>query len=589
MRAYLAYLRATMRLTLRDRLVLFFNYLFPLIFFIGFGEMMDAGKGRGAAVQVLSMVLVIGILGTGFFGAGIRATLEREAGILRRFKVAPITPAPSLISSIVTGWAVFMPAAAAFVAIGMARYGMPLPENPISLLVVLTLGIAAFRSLGLIIASVVNSMQESQVLIQLLYLPMLMLSGATIPLTMLPEWLQVAAQFLPATHLYLGMQAVLVRGESALGNWQALGALAATSAIALFISMKLFRWEKEEKLKPAAKLWVAAALAPFVIAGVWQMKSRENLREAKALAREMRRSVTWLIRDARIFTGEEVIERGGVLIRNGRIEKIYRGGTPEAQSVSAESIDAAGKTVLPGLIDAQVVLALNGGLPPKSPEDLRANARRALAAYLYCGVVAVGAAGMAPELGTLAEEIRRGESLGAEVLPAPERGGQARLMRLVTAEAARQMEAGRLDLLSGTLVEQVTPRAVLESIRQAAGEHKGAAPPAAGRGAGMAVVATLSGILPLPHGPMIHRELQLLVREGETPENALKAATVHAAQWLGVSNRLGSIRTGLEASLLIVEGDPLSDIAATERIWMVMLKGERVARSALLKPGGAGL
>jgi ABC-type multidrug transport system permease subunit len=575
-----------MRLTLRDRLVLFFNYLFPLIFFVGFGEVFDASKGRGAAIQVLTMVLVIGILGTGFFGAGIRATMEREAGILRRFKVAPITPAPILTASIVTGWAVFMPAAVLFLLIAKFRYGMAMPENLLSLFIMLSAGIVTFRCLGLIIASVVNSMQESQVIIQLLYLPMLMLSGATIPLTVLPEWVQAAAQFLPATHLYLGMQAVLVRGESAAQNWQPLAALAATSAIAVFISMKLFRWEKEEKLKPAAKLWVAAALAPFVLAGAWQMKSRENLREAKILSREMMRSVTWLIRDARIFTGEKVIERGAVLIRNGRIAEVYEGSSPDAKSVNAQPIEAAGKTVLPGLIDAQVILALNGGLPPAGPDDLRERTERALAAYLYCGVTAVGGMGMTPEVEAVAREVSRGEWLGAEVIRPPGGPREGHLTRLVAAEAAREMESGDVRLLNGTLVEQVTPAATLEKIRAAARANSKSGAPAMNEGPGPPVAATLSGTLPLPHGPMIHRELQLLVERGAAPQSALEAATVNAARWLGEAGRIGAIRRGMEASLVIVEGNPLAEIAATERIWLVMLKGERVARGALFQQNG---
>ena len=39
-------------------------------------------------------MLVIGVLGNGLFGAGMRAVMDREAGILRRFKVTPITPLP---------------------------------------------------------------------------------------------------------------------------------------------------------------------------------------------------------------------------------------------------------------------------------------------------------------------------------------------------------------------------------------------------------------------------------------------------------------------------------------------------------------
>ncbi len=182
MKAYLAYIKSTLLLTTRDRLVVFFNFLFPLIFFVAFGEGFGARTSTGAMSQVLTMVLVIGVLGSGFFGAGMRATVERESGILRRFKVAPITPAPIVTAGLVTGWVLFLPTVIFFVLIAKLRYGMPFPEHIISLLVMVSAGVLAFRSLGAIIASVVNSMAESQIIIQLMYLPMLMLSGATVPL-----------------------------------------------------------------------------------------------------------------------------------------------------------------------------------------------------------------------------------------------------------------------------------------------------------------------------------------------------------------------------------------------------------------------
>ena len=63
---------------------------------------MHAKRG-GTAVYVVSMVLTMGVLGNGFFGAGMRAAQDREQNILRRFKVAPITPAPLLLSSLAPG------------------------------------------------------------------------------------------------------------------------------------------------------------------------------------------------------------------------------------------------------------------------------------------------------------------------------------------------------------------------------------------------------------------------------------------------------------------------------------------------------
>src|ERR1041385_4394547 len=93
MRPYIAIFRSNMQLTLRDRSVLFFNYLFPFIFFFAFAELFHAGTGAGIAYFV-GTVLTMGILGNGLWGAGMRSVQERETNILRRFKVTPISPLP---------------------------------------------------------------------------------------------------------------------------------------------------------------------------------------------------------------------------------------------------------------------------------------------------------------------------------------------------------------------------------------------------------------------------------------------------------------------------------------------------------------
>ena len=362
MKAYLAQIRISLRLMFRDRGVIFFNYAFPLIFFFMFAQLFKAERG-GAIVQVLTMVFTLGILGSGFFGAGIRSVSDREQNILRRFKVAPISAGPNLAAALVGGWISYMPAAILMLILAQTLYGMRPQENWLSLFLFLSIGIVAFRSLGLIVASVVNSMQESQILIQILYLPMLMLSGAMFPLTILPTWVQVFAQFLPSTHLATGLHAILGDRESLAQNATSALALLAAAVIAFFISLKLFRWEKEEKVKASAKLWVLGALAPFVILGAYQAHSRGNLTKLKILERQQRRERTLLIRNARIFIGDgRVIDSGGVLIQSGKIAEVYSGATPEPSAVKADVIEAAGKTLLPGLIDVHIHLSATGGL-----------------------------------------------------------------------------------------------------------------------------------------------------------------------------------------------------------------------------------
>jgi len=271
MNAYLALTRIDLRLAFRNKAVIFFNYLFPLIFFFVFAGLMHADRDPAIASDVVDRVIVLGLMGSGLFGAGMRAVQEREANILRRYKVAPITPLPLLIASVITGWVIFIPAAVLFTLIAHYRYAMPMPAHLGAYFGLITLGMFCFRAIGLIIASVVNSMQESNIMIQLFYMPMLFLSGTTVPVEMLPKWGKVLSKFLPASYLVTGFRRILENGETLLQNWGSALALVIALITALFVATQLFRWEKEEKIQGTAKLWVLVALLPFIVLGCYQI------------------------------------------------------------------------------------------------------------------------------------------------------------------------------------------------------------------------------------------------------------------------------------------------------------------------------
>jgi ABC-2 type transport system permease protein len=600
-----------LRLALRERAVLFFNYVFPLIFFFGFGLFMG-GRATGAAMtRIVTMVIVLGILGSGLFGAGLRAVAERETGILRRYKVAPITPAPILVASLVTGWLLYLPSAILIVLLSHLLYQMPLPSQPVSLMAMVTLGCFAFRAIGLIVAAVANSAAESNVIVQILYMPMLFLSGATFPISSMPVTAQIVAQFLPASYLNTGMQHVMLRAEGIAANGESVVALVLTTLLGTFLATKLFRWEKEEKVARTAKAWVVAVFLPFLVLGGWQAYSREHIIEAKQLDRQIRRSQARLIRGATIFAGDgRVVVNGAVLIRDGRIEQVFS-TAPEASAVNAETLEATGKTVLPGLVDLSVRLEEPGGVAERAGAAMTAGAvERALAAYLYSGVTAVHPTGELGDAGQrAAKTVNTGARLGAEVVRAGglvlerEWGGEQAVARLrekvgafvpalAAAEARDAVEGGGFDPFSATLVQQVAPPGLIERTRARLGgagqRGQGGALAAARekllsayRARAPLAMGTESGVMGLVHGPAIHREMKLWVEAGIPAAEVLAFATGRAAGLLGAYPRLGAIQAGAEATLVIVDGNPLADITATERIASVIFKGELVARTEL--------
>ncbi len=278
MKSYLELIKIDLKLALRLRVVIFFNYLFPLLFFLGMSAAFRAHESAGQAAYVMNMSLTFGILGSGLFGAGVRAIQERELNILRRYKVTPITAGPLLVASMVTGWVIFMPSILLLLWLSHFWNHMPWPAHMGALLFFVSLALVAFRSIGLVIASVANTMQEGTILVQLFYFPMLLLSGATIPATAFGPAMQIVSNFIPSTYLARGVSGMLLRNEGLTQQWLAAIALVITAVVGWVVGMKLFRWEKEEKIKGSAKLWVAGVLAPFLIMGIWQSFHRKDVR-----------------------------------------------------------------------------------------------------------------------------------------------------------------------------------------------------------------------------------------------------------------------------------------------------------------------
>ncbi len=154
------------------------------------------------------------------------------------------------------------------------------------------------------------------------------------------------------------------------------------------------------------------------------------------------------------------------------------------------------------------------------------------------------------------------------------------------------MEEGRTDPIDRSLVQQVgsakllagTRAFILKQPKQPSAFTLAIANAnllAAYKAGVTLVTGSDAGNPPTVHGPTVHREMQLWVQAGIPPAIALEAATFNAAKLLGAGGRMGAIRKGYEATFIIVDGNPLKDIGATERISTLLFKGERIRRPDL--------
>ena len=100
--------------------------------------------------------------------------------------------------------------------------------------------------------------------------------------------------------------------------------------------------------------------------------------------------------------------------------------------------------------------------------------------------------------------------------------------------------------------------------------------------AGVQVLAGTDSPMPRVYpGFALQDELALLVESGMSPRDALRAATLAPAMFLGIADKTGSVAVGKRADLVIVDGNPLFDIRNARRIRAVLLDGRLLTRSAL--------
>ena len=270
MKNFAALTRMRIQLTLRNKMFLFFSVIMPFAFFFLYAGVFAKGYPLGVRF-FLGPVIALTVMGS-FWGLSAALVIFREQGILRRFHVTPVTASDMLASSIVANFVLTMPTV--FMELLLARFIFHVTSfgNVFSSFLLVTVGTVSFASLGLVVASVTNTMQETQVINQLLWLPLIFLSGATFPLAFLPKVVQRFSLFLPATYLVEGLRHSISDSGPLWDARVPLGALAFWAILTFFLSVQLFRWEPESKVPRRAKLLVVTTAIPFLLLGIWENK-----------------------------------------------------------------------------------------------------------------------------------------------------------------------------------------------------------------------------------------------------------------------------------------------------------------------------
>ena len=264
MHAALQQLRISLTLHYRNKMALIYSYLFPLIFLLAFYVLYR--HERVVLARHMGELLTVSVLGGACFGLPTTMVSERERGVWRRYRLAPVSTATLVASVVAARYLILVTAGMLQLAAALA-IGMPWPSHPFDLWVVFTFVSFAFIGLGLVMAMMADNVPAVQALGQCIFLPMLIIGGIAVPLASLPDWAQHLSQFFPGRYAVEALQACVAGpGVSATGfELLALLIIGTGGAVA---GAKMFRWDAQQRFaRRSGKAWISVALISWIVVG----------------------------------------------------------------------------------------------------------------------------------------------------------------------------------------------------------------------------------------------------------------------------------------------------------------------------------
>jgi ABC-2 type transport system permease protein len=187
--------------------------LFPTMFYLLFGIVMNHAGNADTARYLLASYGVFGVMSPGLFGFGVSLAIERDNGLLTLKRALPMPQGAYLLGKMLmamlaAGTVILLLLALALaLAVGMAHVALTLGQAGMLLLAGM-LGVLPFCAMGMFVGTLVKG-QGAPGMLNLIYLPMSFLSGLWVPLSMLPAALQHIAPIWPSAHLQaLALRAV---------------------------------------------------------------------------------------------------------------------------------------------------------------------------------------------------------------------------------------------------------------------------------------------------------------------------------------------------------------------------------------------
>ena len=187
-------------------------------------------------------IIGMNLMGTGMWGIGFYIVNARKKKLLKRLVATPMRRSNFLLGQMLGRLAFLVPEVAVVLLFAYFAFGVPIRGSVFSLVVVCILGALAFAGLGLLVASRARTIEGVSGLMNLVMMPMWILSGIFFSTSRFPEIMQPVVQVLPLTAVNDALRAVMLDGVSLAGVSGELLLVAGWTTATFAVALYFFRW-----------------------------------------------------------------------------------------------------------------------------------------------------------------------------------------------------------------------------------------------------------------------------------------------------------------------------------------------------------
>jgi len=245
MKAFRHQVSTELTLFLRDRAVVTFVIVFPVLTVLFFGYLNQGGQVEGISYASYLIAGGIGMVisSAAFENVGVALAQQREAGILKRIGATPLRIATLLGAKIAMATLVIFVQASIMIALNVLLFHAQISGNLLWGLLILLVGALVFATMGIALSGISRNTNVASAAARAISFPMQFLCGTLFPLAAMPSVLRGLASALPLTYLVSLLRGVMLFGDSPWSYTKEWIVLSICLLGAGMIAIKTFRWE----------------------------------------------------------------------------------------------------------------------------------------------------------------------------------------------------------------------------------------------------------------------------------------------------------------------------------------------------------